>query len=268
VVREQACASTGFPFVSLFHRGGESRFAFGLLDQLTETALNADLSEATRSYHFHWHKPIGQASLTTHRWQETLFVSAARCPWTQVLRAYVETVDREWPQPKLPVPEYAYDPVFGSWTAIHHDVSHGWVLRNARLAADLGFGIWMTDDGWFTDKASFADYRYTGDWEPCRPKFPDLAGHVRAVQAMGLRYVLWVAPFMVGDASQAARRYAHLLAEATTPMRFQNLSPRRAETCQVVGDLVERLMRDYGLDGPKIDFIDCVALDNLVGANR
>ena len=193
-VRKRACANTGFPFVALFHRGGENRAAFGLLDQLTETALDAELSESSRCYHFHWHKPVGQATLTTDRWEEALFVSTAHRPWPEVLRAYVETVDREWPQPKMPVPEYAFDPVFCTWTAIHHDVSQEWVLRNARIAADLGFGTWLTDDGWFTDKATFADYRYAGDWEPCSAKFPDFAGHVRAVQEMGLRYVLWVAP--------------------------------------------------------------------------
>src|SRR5262249_32983740 len=57
---------------------------------------------------------------------------------------------------------------------------------------------------------------------------------------------------------------AHLLGEATTTMRFRNLSPRRRETRQVVGDLIERLMRDYELDGLKIDFVDALALDNLV----
>ena len=51
--------------------------------------------------------------------------------------------------------------MFCSWTAIHHDVSQAWVTRNARRAAELGFGTWLTDDGWFTSKASFADYRYT-----------------------------------------------------------------------------------------------------------
>ncbi len=260
-VRKRACANIGLPFVALFHRGGENRAAFGLLDQLTETALDAELSEATRCYHFCWHKPIGHAPLTTDRWEETFFVSTARCPWPEVLRTYVETVDREWHQPKMPVPEHAFDPVFCTWTAIHHDVSQEWVLRNARHAHDLGFGTWLTDDGWFTDKATFADYRYAGDWEPCDAKFPDFAGHVRAVQEMGLRYVLWVAPFMVGKASQAAQRYAHLLTGAIPERYFSNLSPWQRETRDIVADLLERLVRDYHLDGLKLDFIGRIPLD-------
>ncbi len=260
-LKKKACANTGFPFVALFHRGGESRAAFGLVDQLTETALEAELSEATCSYHFHWYKPRGNISLPKRRWEEIMFVSTARRPWPAVLQAYTSTVDREWPQTQMPVPDFAYDPVFCTWTAIHHAVSQAWVLRNAHLAADLGFGIWLTDDGWFTDKAAFANYAYTGDWEPCVPKFPDFVGHVREVQAMGLRYVLWVAPFMVGHDSQAARRLAHLLMPPIAQLNFSNLSPQYHETEAVVIDLLVRLMRDYGLDGLKIDFIDAIASD-------
>ena len=95
---------SSFPFVTLFHRNNENRAAFGLIDQLTETALDADLVEATRSYHFHWHKPHGEGSLPVRRWEETLFVSTARCAWPEVLKAYVAAVDQEWPQPKMAVP--------------------------------------------------------------------------------------------------------------------------------------------------------------------
>ncbi len=257
-VKKRTAANVGVPFISLFHRSGENRCAFGLLDQLTETDLSFTLSEATRCYHFHWRKPEPETETLTHCWEETLFVSFNRRPWPEVLNAYRQAVDREWPQPRLPVPPAAYDPVFCSWTAIHHHVNQEWVVRTARLAAELGFGVWLTDDGWFTDKARFADYRYTGDWQPCSEKFPDFAGHVRTVQEMGMRYVLWVGPFMIGDESWASDRHSHLLMERDERLHYSRLSPWRRETVAVVGDLLERLVVDYRLDGLKLDFIDAV----------
>jgi alpha-galactosidase len=257
-VNRHAAANIGLPFAAFFHRNGENRFTFGLVDQLTETDLSCTLSEATRSYHMHWRKPHMDTPLPIVAWNETLFVSRAQRPWPQLLADYRQIVETEWPQPKLPVPEHAYDPVFCTWTAIHHDVSQEWILRNAEIAADLGFRTWLTDDGWFTEKARFADYRFTGDWQPTPGKFPDFAGHVAALQAMGLRYILWVGPFMVGDESEAAKRYAHLLFNHNERLHYSQLSPWFRETGRVVAELLQRMMDEYGLDGLKIDFIDAV----------
>jgi alpha-galactosidase len=161
----------------------------------------------------------------------------------------------------MPVPPQAYDPVFCTWTAIHHDVSHDWIMRNARLAADLGFGTWITDDGWFIEQGAFSDYRYAGDWLPNAIKFPDMKAHVAAVQALGFRYVLWVAPFMVGKDSDAATLHAHLLMEGQARNNFNNLVPWYPETADVVADLLTRLVQDYGLDGLKIDFLDSLRVN-------
>ena len=77
-MEKQAAANNGIPFAALFHRSGANRYAFGFIDQLTETDLSCTLSEATRCYHFHWRKPLAATPLaatpgTTSRWQETLF---------------------------------------------------------------------------------------------------------------------------------------------------------------------------------------------------
>ncbi len=256
-------AHTGVPYLSLIHRDGSNRLAVGAFDQLTETTLTAELSEMTRCYHFRLTKPShaatnGQTLMADGHWEETLYVSRAAAPWPDVLQDYVATLDAHTQPRLMPVPESAYAPVFCSWTAVHHDVSDEWVLRNATLAADLGFGTWITDDGWFSAGGKFADYSLAGDWQPYAGKFPDLRAHVASVQALGLRYILWVAPFMVGYDSDAATRHADLLTDGREPIRFFNLSPWHDETEAIVSALLDRLVRDYGLDGLKIDFIDSV----------
>src|SRR5258708_15339253 len=227
---KRTAANTGVPYMALIHRGGANRAAFGLLDQLTETELHANLSEATRSYHFSvqkpYHKPDAKGGLcVSGQWEENLFVSTAHQSWPEVLKKYVAVTDKVINAPKMPVPDHAFDPVFDSWTAIHHDVSHEWVMRNAKLPAGLGFKTWITDDGWFIEKGEFANYRLVGAWEPYERKFPDFAAHVRAVQDLGFRYVLWVSPFMVGDDSQAAKRLAPLLTTGVARLQFKNLAP-------------------------------------------
>jgi alpha-galactosidase len=270
-INKQTCANTGVPYIALIHRTGENRAAFGPLDQLTETHLSAELSEATRCYHFRVEKPASKTGPSTSirvsgQWEERFFVSKERQPWPEVLKKYVQVTDQFNPQSLMHVPQHAYDPVFCSWTAIHHDVSHDWIMRNAAIAADLGFKTWITDDGWFISTGRFADYSFTGDWEPYAPKFPDFQAHVRAVQNLGFRYVLWLSPFMVGRQSQAAKRYAHLLTTGSDRLNFDNLAPWHDETQEVIAALIERLVNDYHLDGLKVDFIDAVSIESI-GAN-
>jgi alpha-galactosidase len=268
------CANTGVPYIALINRNAENRAAFGLFDQITETAMHAELSEITRCYHFSLQKPAnkesnGQTIPVTEQWQETLFVSKSRQEWSQVLQHYVQLVDEGTQLDKMPVPEHAFDPVFCTWTAMHHDISHDWILRNARLAADLGFKTWITDDGWFIETGQFSNYHLAGDWLPSDKKFPDFREHVQAVQDLGFRYILWVAPFMVGNDSQAAQKYPHLLTNGQERNNFKNLSLWHEETHQVVFELLERLVSDYNLDGLKIDFLDSISVNSVrtAGAN-
>lgn len=267
-INKQTCVNRGVPYIALVNRNGENRAAFGIFDQLTETNMTGELSELTRCYKFCLQKPanndsIGQTLYVEDCWQETFFVSLAQDQWSDVLKQYVKLSDKETQPELMPVPEQAYDPVFCTWTAIHHDVSHEWIMRNAGIAADLGFRNWITDDGWFIDKGMFSDYSKVGDWLPANKKFPDFKQHVKDIQNMGFRYILWVAPFMVGRDSEAAQQYAHLLTTGQERNHFNNLSPWHEETRQIVSDLLERLVSDYNLDGLKIDFIDSISMHGL-----
>jgi alpha-galactosidase len=260
-------AHKGLPYLALIHRDGRNRAAFGLFDQITEATLCAELSEATRCYHMSIRKPANkdtnqQRIPVVGRWEEVLFVSIAGLAWPDVMSKYVQLVTRRSKQQLFPVPEHAYDPVFCTWTAIHHDVSHDWVMRNAPLAAELGFRTWLTDDGWFIENGAFGDYRHVGEWKPFEGKFPDFKAHVEAVQALGFRYVLWVAPFMIGTASPKAAEYTHLLTNGQANNFFRNLSPWHNETSDIISSLLVRLVRDYELDGLKIDFVDSIAVDS------
>jgi alpha-galactosidase len=266
--QKYTCANSGVPYLSLIHRNGENRAAFGLLDQITETRLSANLSEITRCYHMQFQKPASGAASrhqihVTGQHTETLFVSKAQALWPDVLQAYVWEVDAQAQPAHMPVPDHAYDPVFCTWTAVHHAVSHEWIMRNAPVAASLGFRTWITDDGWFIEKGQFGNYAEAGDWQPNTTKFPDFEEHVRAVQRLGFRYVLWVAPFMVGKTSDATSQFAHLLIPGQEREQFDNLSPLCSETGTIIGNLLTRLVDNYNLDGLKIDFLDSIRLQNL-----
>lgn len=262
-IEKDVAAQSGLPYMALVHRDGHNRAAYGALDQITETRLSAELSEITRCYHMSFQLPANHESnhqriVVNGSYEAIWFISLAQQAWPDVLKTYAHQVQSAMKHDPMYVPDKAYDPVYCTWTAIHHDVSHDWIMKNAPLAAELGFRTWLTDDGWFLENGVFGDYAQVGDWVPSRTKFPDMREHVRAVQAFGFNYVLWVAPFMIGDDNPRAKSWSHILTTGQPRERFRNLSPWHTETARIVSDLLRRLIVDYDLDGLKIDFIDAI----------
>ena len=86
--------------------------------------------------------------------------------------------------------------------------------RTAAIAAELGFGTFILDDGWSYDEAKHVNpetiktwYRDVGRWDAFSPlKFPDFQSHRERMRKLGLNYVVWVAPYFVGTRSEAFRR--------------------------------------------------------------
>jgi hypothetical protein len=100
------------------------------------------------------------------------------------------------------VPPVARRAMYSTWYSDHQHVSAESVERHARAGAAYGTEAVIVDDGWQTDDTR-RGYAYCGDWEPTSQTFPDMAEHVRRVHALGQRYVLWLAPPLIGVHSKA-----------------------------------------------------------------
>lgn len=161
------------------------------------------------------------------------------------------------PAPHLVSP-LAAEPVYSTWYSFHDALSHDALIEEARIARDLGFGSLFLDYGW----QRLGSSRYfdgCGDWVADDEKFPDLRSTIDEIRGLGLGVVLWVAPLLVGDRSDA---FARLGARATVEppsLRARVLDPRLPEVRQHVVETCLRLVDEYGVDGLKIDFIDAVS---------
>ncbi|WP_441247125.1 glycoside hydrolase family 36 protein [Kitasatospora sp. McL0602] len=158
------------------------------------------------------------------------------------------------------VPAAAFEPVFCTWYALHLAMTSADVERLAALAAPLGFGALIVDDGWQTDEVN-RSYATTGDWQPAPVGFPDFADHIARVRALGLKYLVWHSLPFAGDRSAAVAELGlaeHSLAHLPQ-LETYVLDPRSAT---VRAHQVERLasaVEKYGADGLKVDFIDTFA---------
>ena len=159
----------------------------------------------------------------------------------------------------MAAPESAFDPLYSTWYTFHQDVSDALVEEECALAAELGMRTLITDDGWQIDepigKRTEVGYMFCGDWKAGR-NFPDMAAHVRRVHALGFKYMLWYSVPFVGEKSANFVRFREkVFPSENCCYGGWVLDPRFPDVREFLIDTYEKAVRDWNLDGLKLDFI-------------
>jgi alpha-galactosidase len=158
-----------------------------------------------------------------------------------------------------PVPEPARLPVYSTWYNFHQSVDAAVLLKEVAIAKKLGFDTIIVDDGWQTMDTG-RGYAFTGDWEPER--MPDMKGFVEGCHALGVKVVLWYAVPFVGKNAKAAARFKDKALRFDDRLGAYVIDPRFPEVRQYVVETYRRAIRDWGLDGFKLDFIERFVADD------
>lgn len=185
----------------------------------------------------------------------TLRIDLRDLHFAETLRGVTADWTAELGEQIAPVPAVAREAMYSTWYSDHQHVSADSVERHARAGASYGCAAVIVDDGWQT-KDTARGYPYCGDWETTSEKFPDMAAHVRRVQELGQRYVLWIAPPLIGVWSKAWEQFKDRTLGFADAGVTAVLDPRFAEVREHLLESCVRPVRDWGVDGLKIDFID------------
>jgi len=153
------------------------------------------------------------------------------------------------------VPEAARLPVYSTWYSYHQVFTDRELEDECRLAKRIGCESVIVDDGWQTADVQ-RGYAYTGDWEPEPGKVPDMAAHVKRVHDLGMKYLLWYSVPFVGVHSDAYRRFEDKLLVYHERYQAGILDPRFPECREYLIQAYETAVRDWGLDGLKLDFVN------------
>ena len=96
--------------------------------------------------------------------------------------------------------------LLNSWEASYFNFSEASLLKLARAGRDVGVELFVLDDGWFGVRND--DKRSLGDWYVNKKKLP---GGIRRlaekVEAMGMKFGIWVEPEMVNEDSDLYRAH-------------------------------------------------------------
>ena len=96
--------------------------------------------------------------------------------------------------------------LYNSWYSTTFDVQCEEQIALAERAAKMGVELFVVDDGWFDGRND--DTAALGDWYADEKKFPEgLQKLIREVNALGMKFGLWIEPEMTNENSRLYREH-------------------------------------------------------------
>ncbi len=255
VIESKSAGQRAFPFIAFFNSRQINRLSAGLTNLTDDARILAKMNQEKCTYDITIEVALGKDSQDFE-----LVIDQRPQVWTDSLADWRKAL----PLPLPEFPEGAWEPVFCTWYAVHAAVTQDWVEKNAEVASRLGFRTLIIDDGWCFDVMKRVSpetistwYEMIGDWFLSEKKFPDFENHRKRVQAMGMKYLLWVAPFLIGAKSELYKQ----LADIVKPEYHEGcytFDSSRKEAAKLLLGKMKHVIQDYGLDGLKVDFLDYI----------
>ncbi len=155
-------------------------------------------------------------------------------------------------------PDAAFHATYSTWYNFHQRVTFDQVIAELKLAKDLGFKTVIVDDGWQCDDNS-RGYTYTGDWKPAASKIGNVRDFCDKCHELGLKAMFWYTVPFVGKFANSYKRFKDKSLYAYEE-GWVVLDPRYKEVRDYLIELYASALKEYGLDGLKLDFIDCFTM--------
>ena len=246
-------AAKGAPIQSLVDKSGKNCMTLAVSDPKTPLEIRTGICEGdvwTEVKLSFFTIPMGKLS----EYEADIRIDFREIPFYRA----VEEVREWWTSYgyfHADVPETARYPLYSTWYSFHHRLSPNAVVEQCRMAKELGCSAVIVDDGWQTEE-NLGGYGTCGDWECSPVKIPDMRDFVEQVHALGMKFILWYSIPFVGKRSKAWTHFHHAVLDNTEEKEWYCLDPRFPQVREYLIGIYERAVREWDLDGFKLDFID------------
>lgn len=153
----------------------------------------------------------------------------------------------------LEVPESAKLPMYSTWYSYHQGMTDESMLKECKLAGDVGYKGIIIDDGWQNSDTN-RGYANTGDW--FAERFKNTPKLVQDIQSMGMKVMFWYSVPFFGRESNAFKKFEGKFLHWSDEFDAAIIDPRYPEIREYLINIYVQAVRDWKLDGLKLDFID------------
>lgn len=251
-------SAAGAPVFSMMAKGSENRCTFALADAANPVRLTGGMEERSGKIECTVELFTDRVDMLDH-YETLLRVDESRRPYYDA----VYGVRQWWTETGYPaahVPEDAKRTMFSSWYSFQKLISEEPVLEQCRMAKELGMDTVILDDGWQCDEL-VNGYSYCGDWEAVPSKFPDMRRFMDRLHAMEMKCILWYSVPFVGIYAKNFERFKNRYLRAyRSDGSVMVLDPRFADVREWLVETYVTALREWDLDGFKLDFIDSFSL--------
>lgn len=186
-------------------------------------------------------------------------IDTREIPYYDAITSAAEWLEKMPEYTPCVVPECALEPIYSTWYNFHQDIRDDAIVKECAEAVKFGMKTVIVDDGWHMEQSGSL-YRFCGDWEPAKSRFPNMAEFVERVHAEGMKVMLWFSVPFVGDDSQLAKRFGKKTITRRDYLFTGILDPRFPEVREYLKNVYVTALKEWKLDGFKLDFIDNISL--------
>ena len=250
--RTSSRIASGAPVHCLVSRAGKNVMCLSLSDAATATQIRSGIAEEDAE--IKWEISFFTAPSTPiTEYNVTVRIDTRDIQFYDSIYDVVDWWENECGYIPAPVPDAARLPMNSLWYSFHQELEPDKIIEQCELSGPLGMKSVIIDDGWQTNDSN-RGYAFCGDWEPVR--MPDMKGLSDAIHALGMKVIIWFAVPFIGKKAKRYAEFEEFILDRESTNDVSVLDPRYKHIREYLVKTYADAVKNWGLDGLKLDFID------------
>ncbi len=247
------------PVQSIISNQGKNKLCIAVSDVDTPISIKTGICEEDATLDCEIEFFTIPTSPTDH-YRATVRLDMRNIPFYDSIYDTAEWWEKDCSYKAAYVPESAKMPMDSLWYSFHQMLDKDEILKECKASKEIGLETVIIDDGWQTDDNN-RGYAYCGDWQIAHGKMGDMAELVEEIHNIGMKVILWYSvPFMGIYAENFKEFEGMFLYDSGDDKTFFGLDPRYKKVREYLAGIYEKAVREWKLDGLKLDFIDSFIL--------